>query len=167
MENFSGGIAKIFGGFDERIAGLLQKSEDGQGEIRESGKDLAQSGSSQIMTILVPPAVFDEMQTVLDLPMIADKFLQTGSGHLRRIKACDKVSRVMRKSVLRSVEHLAVDTKNDLTIRQVQLLAKVVGIVEVVPELTDFDLSFFLLSVTSFGLPDSENTYFTASNASP
>jgi len=145
----------------------LEESEDGQGEIRESGKDLAKTGSSQIMTILIPPAIFDEMQTVLDLPMIADKFLQTRSGHLRRIKACDKVSRVVRKSVLRSIKHLAVDTKNDLAIRQIQLLAKIVGVVEIAPELADFDLSFFLLSVTSFGLPGSENAYFTASNASP
>ena len=56
LENFSGGIAKIFGGFDEGVAGRLEESEDGEGEIRQCGKDRSQAGATQVMPIFVPPA---------------------------------------------------------------------------------------------------------------
>lgn len=119
------------------------------------------------MTILVPPPILDEMQAVLDLPVVTHEFLKIGSRDLRRVEACDEVSRVMRTRRVLSVEHLAINTKNDLTIRQIQLLTKVIGVVEIVPEFADFDAAFFLLNVTLAGSPGSENACFTASYASP
>ena len=62
LQGFFGSIAKIFCGFDEGIAGLLEESEDGEGKVRQRGKDLAEAGSTQIMPIFVPPTVLDEVQ---------------------------------------------------------------------------------------------------------
>ena len=141
LEGFSGGIANIFGGFDEGIAGWLEDSQDGECEVGQGGEDLA--GAAEIMTVFVPPTVFDEMQRVLDLPMVANNFLEIGRRDVRRIKTRDEVSRVVRKTRTIMADHIAIDAHNDLTIRDVQLLAKVLGVVDVAPEFANFDMSFF------------------------
>ena len=167
LEGFSGGIANIFGGFDEGIAGGLEDSQDGECEVGQGGEDLAEAGAAEIMTVFVPPTVFDEVQRVLDLPMVANNFLEIGRRDVRRIKTRDEVSRVVRKQRTIMADHIAIDAHNDLTIRDVQLFAKVIGVVDVAPEFANFGVSFFLLQFTSSGSPTSENAYFTASNASP
>ena len=145
LEGFSGGIANIFGGFDEGVAEWLEESEYGEGEVGEGCEDLAESGTAEIMAVFVPPSVFDEVQRVLDLPMIANQFLKIGRRDIRRVKTRNEVASVTRKKRVRRGEHLAIDTHNDLTIRDVQLFAKVVGIVDVRPEFANFDAPFFLL----------------------
>ena len=95
LENFSGGIAKIFCGFDEGVAGVLEESQDAQSEIRQGSKDLAQADATQRMPVFVPPSVFDEVQRVLDLPMIANQFLKFRRLHIRRVNARDEVARVV------------------------------------------------------------------------
>jgi hypothetical protein len=50
----------------------------------------------------------------------------------------------VRQKCLRRVEHLAIDAQNHLAIRDVQLLAKILGVVDVAPEFANFNLSFFL-----------------------
>ena len=145
MEDFFGGIANIFGGFDEGVALGLEESEYGECEVGEGCEDRTESGATEIMAVFVPPTVFDEVQRVLDLPMIANQFLKIGRRDIRRVKTRDEVSRVARKKCVRRGEHFAINTHNDLTIRDVQFLAKVVGIVDVRPEFANFDAPFFLL----------------------
>ena len=99
--------------------------------------------------------------------MIANKFLEVARLHIRRVDARNEVARVMRKKRARRVEHLAIDAQNHLAIRDVQLVAQILGVVDVAPQLANFNAAFFLLRFTSSGLPGSENAYFTASNASP
>ena len=145
MEGFSGGIANIFSGFDEGITGWLEDSQDGEGEICECREDLAEAGAAEIMTVFIPPAVFDEVERVFDLPVVTDDFLKVGRRDVRRVETRDEVARVVRKKRTIRTDHLAIDTHNDLTIRDVQLLAKVLGVVDVAPEFANFDASFFLL----------------------
>ena len=80
LEGFSGGIANIFGGFDEGISWGLEESQDGEGEVGESCEDLAESGATQRMAVFIPPTVFDEVQRVLDLPMIAATLLPSSNA---------------------------------------------------------------------------------------
>ena len=103
LGDFSWKIAKIFCGFDEGIAWGLEDSQDGECEIRENGKDLAESGTLPIMAILIPPAVLDEVQAVLDLPVIAHEFLKVARRSVRRVDARDEVARVVRKMSLQSL----------------------------------------------------------------
>ena len=145
----------------------MEESEDGECEIGQCGEDLAESGTTQIMAVFVPPSVFDKMQRVLDLPVIAHEFLKIGRRDIRRVKTRDEVPRVARKKRVRRVEHFAINAQNDLAIRDVQLLAKVLRVVDVRPDFANFDTPFFLLNVTFSGSPTSENAYFTASYASP
>ena len=149
------------------MTGFFEESQDGESKIRQCGKNFAQAGTTQIVTVFVPPSVFDEVQGVLDLPVVTHQFLKIGRPHLRRIDARDEVASVVRKKCVRRIEHIAIHTQNDLTIRDVQLFAKVLRVVDVRPDFANFNASFFLLYVTFSGSPTSENAYFTASNASP
>jgi len=124
LEGFSGGITNIFGGFDKGISGWLEESQDGEGEVGEGGEDFTKTWAAEVMAVFVPPAqqsvpptVFDDVQRVLDLPMIANKFFKFGRCDIRRIETRDEVTRVVRKKRTIMVDHLAIDTHNDLTIR--------------------------------------------------
>ena len=88
MEDISGRVAKIFSGFDERIAWWLEESEDGESEIRQCSEYIAESGAT-VVAIFIPPAVFDEVQRILDLPVVADEFLKVARLHIRQVDARD------------------------------------------------------------------------------
>ena len=49
--------------------------------------------------------------------MITDDFLQIGRRDIRRVETRDEVTRVVRKKRTIMADHLAIDTYNDLTIR--------------------------------------------------
>ena len=52
----------VFSSFDEGITWYLEESEDGEGETRQCGEALSESGSAQVVAVFVPPAVFNEVQ---------------------------------------------------------------------------------------------------------
>jgi len=52
----------VFSSFDAGIAWYLEESEYGEGETRQCGEALSESGSGQVVAVFVPPAVFDEVQ---------------------------------------------------------------------------------------------------------
>ena len=99
------------------MTGFFEESQDGEGKVRQCGKNFAQTGTTQIVTVFVPPSVFDEVQGVFDLPVVTHQFLKIGRPHLRRVDARDEVTRVVRKKCVRRIEHIAIHTQNDLTIR--------------------------------------------------
>ncbi|MCL2349561.1 MAG: hypothetical protein FWC50_15025 [Planctomycetaceae bacterium] len=107
----------VFSSFDAGIAWYLEESEYGEGEIRQSGEALSESGSGQVVAVavFVPPAVFDEVERVLDLPVITDEFLKVAWRHIRRVNICDEVTSIVREKRVRSVEYLTIHTQNDLT----------------------------------------------------
>jgi hypothetical protein len=51
----------------------------------------------------------------------------------------------VRKKCVRRIEHIAIHTQSDLTIRNVQLLAEVLRVIDVRPDFANFNASFFLL----------------------
>ena len=64
------------GSGSERLAGFVNEAENAQGSVRQRGERLGQARSLGVMTIFVPPAVFDEVEAVFHLPVISNVGLQ-------------------------------------------------------------------------------------------
>lgn len=69
---------------------------NGEGGVvngRHAGRETWPTG---VVTILVPPAIFYEVQAVFNSPVLANVPQQIGCGHLIWIKAAHIVARIMQ-----------------------------------------------------------------------
>jgi hypothetical protein len=60
------------GGCSKRFAAGLNQAEDGQSGVGQGRQRLGQTGPLGVVTVFVSPAVFDEMEAVSRLPMVAN-----------------------------------------------------------------------------------------------
>jgi hypothetical protein len=99
------------------------------------------------VTILVPPAVFDEVKAVFDLPVVANVGLQFGRRDGSRVEAGHEIPALVGENLTVGRSHFAIDTDGDLAMRKVQTLADILGVVQVDPQPAGFVLEP-LFSVT-------------------
>ena len=65
------------------------------------------------MTILVPPAVFDEVKAVFDLPVAANVGLQLGCRNGSRVDAGDKIPALAGENLAFGRTHFTIDANDD------------------------------------------------------
>lgn len=86
------------------------------------------------MAILVPPAIFDEEQAVLDLPMGADGRQQFGGGNLAWVEAGKKVARVGEQHATVVGDYVPINTQCNLRPGKRQRFTNVVDVLQIEPE---------------------------------
>lgn len=95
---------------------------------------LCQAGPLGPMAVLIPPAVFGEVQGILNLPVIADCFQQLDRGYAARITAGEKIARVVLGNGPIRGDDVAVDAQRNATTGKAQSVTNVVGIFQVEPQ---------------------------------
>jgi len=65
-----------FGSGPEGLVRRTQQAKNRESGIGKAGKHLGQAGALGVVTVLVPPAVLDEVEAVFHLPMAADVGVQ-------------------------------------------------------------------------------------------
>ncbi len=125
----------------------MNQAEDGQSGVRQRGEHLGQTGPLGVVTIFVPPAVFDEMKAVFHLPVAANICLEFGRRDRIGIQAGYEVPTFAGKKLALRASHFAIHTDGDLAAGYVQMFPDMLGVVEVEPKPTRF-LTEPLFSVT-------------------
>jgi len=88
--------------------------------------DRGEAGASRVMAILIPPAIFSEVETVFDSPMISDVFDNVVGENGFWIKAGDEITPVAQHGVTVIGGQLAIDAHHDLTIGYRQRFSNVI-----------------------------------------
>jgi hypothetical protein len=132
----------------EGLSGQMNEAENAQGGIGQRGKAVGQSGALGIVTIFVPPTVFDEMQAIFHLPMVAYSRFKVRGCNRTRIETGGKIAAVARTKDAVARSHFAIDAQREAASGKVQTLAEIIGSVEVEPKSADFAItpSFFVVS---------------------
>jgi len=148
-EDVEGPPLDEFGGGAERPVGGMNEAQQAQGGIGERCKRLSEPGPLGVVPVFVPPAILEEVQAVLDLPVAANGGGELARGDpFRRATGHIVMGFVKRKSVIGGT-YLVIEPDGDLTTREVQTLANILGIVQVDPYSAGF-LFAPLFSVTSW-----------------
>lgn len=96
------------------------------------------------MAIFVPPAIFDEEQTVLDLPMGASSRQQLGGSDKPRIQARKKITCLGQQYGAVVGNYVPINTQANLRPGKCQRFTKVLRVVQIEPQLTAVDnITFF------------------------
>jgi hypothetical protein len=122
--------------------------DGGRGELREPLGDAWAAGP---MAIFVPPAIFDEEQTVLDLPVRAHRGQELARSDAIGIEAGEKITRVGRTDRAVGSDHVPINTQRNLRAGEVQTLAKVSGVVQVEPDPAAIEAAPFFSIVSAAG----------------
>jgi hypothetical protein len=125
----------------------VNQAEDGESGVCQRSERLGQAGPLGVVTILVPPAVFDEMKAVFHLPVAANIRLEFGRRDRIGIQAGHEVPTFAGKKLTLRASHFAIHTDGDLATGYVQMFPDMLGVVEVEPKPTRF-LTEPLFSVT-------------------
>lgn len=86
---------------------------DREGGVIDRRHASRETGSTGVMTILVPPAVFQEVQAIFDLPVPANVPQEIGCGHLLGIKAAHEVARIVQHNFSIVSTQLAVHAQGN------------------------------------------------------
>lgn len=69
---------------------------EGEGGVVDGREARREAGPAGVVAVLIPPAVLDEVQAVLDPPVAAGVPQQVGGGDLIRVEAAGEVACVTR-----------------------------------------------------------------------
>jgi hypothetical protein len=116
----------------------VNQAENAQSSVGERGKGLGQARPLGVVTIFVPPAVFDEVKAVFDLPVVANVGLKLGRCDRSRVKAGDEIPAFVEENRTVGRTHFAIDTDGNLAMGKVQTLADILGVVQVDPQPAGF-----------------------------
>lgn len=103
------------------------------------------------MTVLVPPAVLHEVKTILHLPVIADQLLNLPRQDRRRIQAADKETGIVRLQRSIRTEDVTIHAGKNLAAGNIQPFTDELGIVDVAPEFSYFNIGPLFSTLTSSG----------------
>jgi hypothetical protein len=99
------------------------------------------------MAVLIPPAIFDEVQAILHLPVVANVGLQYGGRDATGVEASREIAAIVQENLSLGRAHFAIDTEDDLAIGKVQTLADIPSVIQVEPQPSGFAIEP-LFSVT-------------------
>lgn len=85
------------------------------------------------MSILVPPAILQEVETIFQPPVVADIPQEVRGGDVVGIKAGDEVPHVEREDFAGGGANLAIDSQCYAATGQMEGFADVVGVLQVDP----------------------------------
>ena len=120
------------------------------------------------MTVFVPPAILDEVQAVFHLPMAANGRVKFGCRDRARIEAGHKIPAFVKQKNTIDRTHFTIGTDGDSTIRNIQTLADILGVVQVDPNPAGIAAIPFFSAVSWAGRADdaSAKHVFNASSMS-
>lgn len=95
-------------------------------DCRQAGRE---TGPAGVVTILVPPAVFEKMQVVFDPPVLTDMLQKILGSDPLRVQTAYVVAGIVQDDFTISSAQLAINAQGDLAARQVECLANVLRIV--------------------------------------
>lgn len=90
------------------------------------------------MTILVPPAVLNEVQAVFYLPVAANGRLEFRGRHGFGSQAGDEIAAFIGEKLTLGRPHLAIDPDGNAAVGNVQTLPDILGVVQVDPKPASF-----------------------------
>jgi hypothetical protein len=125
----------------------VDEAKNAQSGVGQRGEYLGQARPLGVVTIFVPPAVFDEVKTVFDLPVVTNVGLKLRCRDRGRIEAGHQIPAFTGDNLTVGRTHFAIDTDGDLAMWKVQTLADVLGVIQVEPQPAGF-LMEPLFSVT-------------------
>ena len=124
---------------------------DREGGVIDRRQAIRQAWSSGVVTVFVPPTIFQEVEAVLDPPMLTDVPQQIGGGDMIRIEATNVVAGIVQHDVAIVRAQLTIHAEGNATTRQVERFADIVGVVEIDPDAASFFQSPFLSVVSAAG----------------
>ena len=110
-----------FGGGSKRLARWVDQAENGQRGVGQRREHLGQAGTLGVVTILVPPAVLDEMEAVFHLPVAANIFQQFPRRDGIGIEAGNEVPAFAGKKRTIGRTQLTIGTGSDFAAGDVQM----------------------------------------------
>jgi hypothetical protein len=126
-------------------------SKHGGGGTGELGQPFGHARPTRPVTVFIPPAVFEEEEAVLDLPMRADSRQQLRRGDLLWIETGEKVARVGRQHGAIVGNYVPINTQRNSRPGKRQGLANVIGVVQIEPELAVIGGGPFFSTVSAAG----------------
>lgn len=103
-----------------------QSAGGGSGEV---GEPLGEAGPAGPVAVLIPPAVFEKEDAVLDLPMSAHGSQQVVGTNVVGTDAGQEVARIGQLHRAIVADDITIHAQRDLTAWKGQPLANVLGIV--------------------------------------
>ena len=119
----------------------------GEGGAGELGEPFGDAGAFRPVAILVPPTVFDEEQTVLDLPMSTNGRQQFGGRYQARIQAGEKVACVREYHCAVVGNYVPINTHANLRPGKCQRFTNVLEVVQIETQSAAVDGGPFFSSV--------------------
>jgi hypothetical protein len=116
----------------------MDQSEDGESGVRQRSERLGQAGPLGVVAIFVPPAVLDEMEAVLHLPVATNVCLEFTRRDGIGVHAGHEVPAFAGKECPFRGTHFAINSQRDLATGNVQMVPYMGGIVEVDPKPAPF-----------------------------
>ena len=110
------------------MLGVGAETVDRESDRVQAGHHRGQPRPTCGMPVFVPPAVFEKVQTVFDLPVPAYIAQQIVGSHLIGIEAGDKVADVVRDYRAACSAQFAVHAQGNAATGEAQCLANVVGV---------------------------------------
>lgn len=104
-------------------------TEDHRGRGGEVGQPFGETWATSPVAVLVPPAVFEKEDAVLDLPVIADRGQQLVGSNGAGIDTGEKVARVGEPHGAIVGDDIAVHAKRNLATWEAEGFANVLAVV--------------------------------------
>ena len=120
---------EVIGGGSDREIGVGEEPMDGEGGVADGRHAGREAGPAGVVAILVPPTVLQEVQTVLNPPMLADMPQQVGRSDLIGIEAADVIAHVVHNHASLGRAELAIDAQHNLTAREAECLPDIMSVV--------------------------------------
>ncbi len=131
---------KVFGYLLEGFAAFLQETQERKSRVRQFGEHVSQTRLLQIMPILVPPTILHEVKAVFHLPMIANQSLNIPRRDGVRIEAANKETGIVRLQRPVRTEDVTIHANKNFTTGNVQPLTNVLGVLDVAPDFSYFNI---------------------------
>lgn len=165
MQSGGGAPLDSLCGGAQRLSWRMYQTEDRQGGVGHRGKALGQAGPLGVVAVFVPPAIFDEVEAVFDLPVSANVGMKLGRRDHVRIEAGHEIPALVEENLSLGRTHFAIGTEGDLAVGKVQTLADMLGVIQIDPKPAGLATSP-LFSVTSWAGRDGEALAKQVFNAS-
>ena len=154
LENIERSPLDEFGGGTERSLCGVNESQQAESGVGERSKRLSEPGPLGVVPVFVPPAILDEMQAVFDLPVAANGGGEFGCGDLFRRATGHIVPGFIKRKRTIGGANLVIEPDGNLTSREVQTLADILGVVQVEPHPAGFLLGPFFSASSWAGRVD-------------
>ena len=113
----------------EWLGGSAKDAQDDGGRGGEVSQPFRETWAAGPVAILVPPAVFEKEDTVLDLPVIANCGQQLSGGDRAGIDAGKKIARVRQPHGAIVSDDITVHAERDLAAWEAEGFANVLAVV--------------------------------------